>query len=291
MNAFMVFSHYERQRVLSEHPEVQNTTLSKELGRRWNNLTPAQREPFVTEAERLKDLHNKEYPDYKYRPAKKRSRPAKQNQNPAQHNLVGVGTSWAGSMSRFSISQGQRGILKSINTNKLQHRVTINRKYLSKLSKQSVGFVALGGSNLSQRSIPIPSSTEVHYTHLRLTQSVPTSPEIPPPPPQDAQTVPSSSCPNTPLAPVGVRPPPSPYNWSDSTSLPDSTLPDHNSLPDLSQMFSASLDSDLRLDWTDEQLKDLNLNTADLDLGDRWLNNDIFSGIFWKSDTVGQNQR
>jgi hypothetical protein len=34
MNAFMVFSHYERRKVLAEQPDIQNNTLlSKELGR------------------------------------------------------------------------------------------------------------------------------------------------------------------------------------------------------------------------------------------------------------------
>jgi hypothetical protein len=50
---------------------MHNAEISKRLGRRWKELTEDERQPYVEEAERLRILHCKEYPDYKYRPRKR----------------------------------------------------------------------------------------------------------------------------------------------------------------------------------------------------------------------------
>ena len=41
------------------------------MGKRWKELTDSERKPFIEEAERLRIMHQKEYPDYKYRPKKR----------------------------------------------------------------------------------------------------------------------------------------------------------------------------------------------------------------------------
>ncbi|KAA0184893.1 hypothetical protein HAZT_HAZT002741 [Hyalella azteca] len=71
MNAFMVWSQLERRRIVSSAPDMHNAEISKQLGRRWKLLTEEQRKPYREEADKLKMLHKKEYPDYKYRPKKK----------------------------------------------------------------------------------------------------------------------------------------------------------------------------------------------------------------------------
>merc|ERR1711976_98397 len=71
MNAFMVFSQLERKKIIEVTPDKHNAEISKELGRRWKNLPEEARLPYKEEAERLLILHQKEYPDYKYKPRKK----------------------------------------------------------------------------------------------------------------------------------------------------------------------------------------------------------------------------
>jgi transcription factor SOX4/11/12 (SOX group C) len=71
MNAFMVFSQLERRKIVQLAPDMHNAEISKYLGARWKRLTDNERRPFIDEAERLKMLHFREYPDYKYKPRKR----------------------------------------------------------------------------------------------------------------------------------------------------------------------------------------------------------------------------
>lgn len=71
MNAFMVWSQLERRKIIDRNPDAHNAEISKNLGKKWRELTEEERQPFIDEAERLRQLHQKEYPDYKYKPKKK----------------------------------------------------------------------------------------------------------------------------------------------------------------------------------------------------------------------------
>lgn len=75
MNAFMVWSQIERRKICEHSPDMHNAEISKKLGKRWKLLNDEERAPFIEEAERLRQLHQKEYPDYKYRPRKKTTKP------------------------------------------------------------------------------------------------------------------------------------------------------------------------------------------------------------------------
>lgn len=79
MNAFMVWSQIERRKICEHSPDMHNAEISKKLGKRWKLLNDEERQPFIEEAERLRQLHQKEYPDYKYRPRKKTTKPAPKN--------------------------------------------------------------------------------------------------------------------------------------------------------------------------------------------------------------------
>lgn len=73
MNAFMVFSLMQRREIIARNPDSHNAEISKNLGKAWKLLGDREKSKYQEEAETLRLLHQKEYPDYKYRP-KKRTR-------------------------------------------------------------------------------------------------------------------------------------------------------------------------------------------------------------------------
>ncbi|RXG72938.1 putative transcription factor SOX-14 [Armadillidium vulgare] len=156
MNAFMVWSQMERRSIVAKTPDMHNAEISKQLGKRWKLLTEEQKLPYRLEAQRLKQLHRQEYPNYKYRP-KKKSPKCSLNSDP----LRGVPLKSTGRVTKIKEEFVCSNPLdSSYSLSKCQER---EEKFGSSLLKGNI--IGLGQSPFSNEDIPLHKSvSKLPYT-------------------------------------------------------------------------------------------------------------------------------
>ncbi|EGT30340.1 hypothetical protein CAEBREN_11452 [Caenorhabditis brenneri] len=72
MNAFMVWSQQRRQQIAATGQKFHNSDISKMLGAEWRTMAEHEKIPFVERAKQLREEHFVTYPDYVYRPRRRK---------------------------------------------------------------------------------------------------------------------------------------------------------------------------------------------------------------------------
>ncbi|XP_053198707.1 SRY-box transcription factor 32 [Scomber japonicus] len=119
LNAFIIWTKEERRRLALLNPDLENTDLSKILGRTWKAMSLAEKRPYMQEAERLRVQHTIDFPNYKYRP--RRRKQLKKSSNPRCAEAPAAHPSLCGT-SGFGVPYNLTHLLQNQHQNQHQHQ-------------------------------------------------------------------------------------------------------------------------------------------------------------------------
>ncbi|XP_016522923.1 transcription factor Sox-14-like [Poecilia formosa] len=74
MNAFLVWARVHREAMQKAFPGRTSNDISVQLGNEWYKLSEEQKRPYFKAADKLKKMHRLHFPDYEYRPRKRKDR-------------------------------------------------------------------------------------------------------------------------------------------------------------------------------------------------------------------------
>ena len=77
INAFMVWSRTERRKLALKYPNMLNCEISKLLDAEWSRMSDEEKKPYIMEAKRLRSIHSQKYPDYSYKPRRRKNKSAR----------------------------------------------------------------------------------------------------------------------------------------------------------------------------------------------------------------------
>ncbi|XP_059911749.1 transcription factor SOX-30-like [Gadus macrocephalus] len=83
MNAFMVWARINRPALSRVSPQATNADISIQLGNEWSRMSEEQKNPYFQEAQRLKNVHQQQFPGWIYQPQKKKGGPGGHRPSPS----------------------------------------------------------------------------------------------------------------------------------------------------------------------------------------------------------------
>ncbi|KAK2714869.1 hypothetical protein QYM36_009161 [Artemia franciscana] len=157
MNAFMVWAQEARRQLAEQYPQLHNAELSKTLGRVWRFicrvLSEEEKAPFMKQAEKLRELHKKEHPNYKYQPRRRKTAKGSEEEKSCKESKFSSGerTKVAVSFPQNAVPFPQRPPNYSCYKHlQPQHAFELNSSSMPPIS--NIGYVTPSPANSSKSS-------------------------------------------------------------------------------------------------------------------------------------------